>query len=1152
MTLNPFPGPQPYKKQDEVLFCGRRDAAAQFVGTMLVQRSVTFYGPSGSGKSSLMAAAILPEVERDRQGYLIVVVDQWPEDRSPLATLLTALQRSLDEVQAGEDEDPARAILALLASTGRRPVFFYLDQVEQILLRHGAEDAGALVNLLDALLDRPRELHVVLGIREDYLGRWRERVRGRRRLIENWVRLGPLTIGEITAAVCEAAGKGEPPQAWDEAEVRRIVAELWKQGDEGAAEPSDEDEIEAAHVQIVCRELFDRSAERGEPPLAEGFSAKSIFDDYLDRSLCSLREIAADPARGERLEALARALLEDHLVLPNRSRRLLTADEAQLHLTGCSAQEVEEILARLERTAILRARAQEHQSGRYFELGHDWLAKKLWERKEARAAEDKQRQETEARVQAERARQLAEVTGLLRVARAGELVDRDLAAWAPGLLVDVPDPEHTDGWVARAIEVLSLRKRFAKTTLSGHARGILAATWSRDGGRIVTGSWDGDAIVWAADGGGIWKVLKGHAQAVGAVAVSRDGRRVVTGSRDGRAALWDLDQDEPKPLFLEGHEDEVIAVAFSADDRLVATASRDCYTRVWDARGGALIGVLEGHDDEVLGVAFAPSGEPAVLTCSKDGTARIHDPRGPIRGVLEGHDGAVTCAAWLPGGRVVTGSADRTLRTWDAASQQEDLRLAGHQLGITAVDHKVLGDVELLLSASSDGTARVWRVRDGGLVRTLAGHAGPVIAACFEPHGSLALTASRDGTARLWDVWEEQPAAAVLKEHRGELVAACFDPSGERVLTASLDQTAKVWLTRGSGLPRVLGRHEGGAVSASTSEGGQRSATVSATGVAWAWGERGLWPSRWPALRRDVRRVLVSPDGLEIAQIGPRWVDVLQVKQSGGRLEHAFPDDVVAAAFGPRGLVVVTLPPPAAAAHVYHLDRDAFAWRGPIALDGGGVAITGACVDLQGERVALAREGSTTRVWDGEGVGPAEDRVWLVESQQLLLAVSADGQRLLAAGGPSCEDAYVLGAPSRLGPSTPLLLPLHGAEVTAGAFSADGARVITVASDKARVWSADGRGRPIVLAHDGPIHAASFSPDGGRVITASADGTARLWELSVASLRERLQAIARTDCMPPELRRIFLDEAPAEALANYLERRAESDHWLRRVRDGFL
>ena len=71
-------------------------------------------------------------------------------------------------------------------------------------------------------------------------------------------------------------------------------------------------------------------------------------------------------------------------------------------------------------------------------------------------------------------------------------------------------------------------------------------------------------------------------------------------------------------------------------------------------------------------------------------------------------------------------------------------------------------------------------------------HDGQVWYAEFSPDGRLILTASLDGTARVWDAATGQPVTPPLR-HDGPVWHAEFSPDGRRVLTASGDATARTW-----------------------------------------------------------------------------------------------------------------------------------------------------------------------------------------------------------------------------------------------------------------------------------------------------------------------------------------------------------------------
>jgi hypothetical protein len=233
--------------------------------------------------------------------------------------------------------------------------------------------------------------------------------------------------------------------------------------------------------------------------------------------------------------------------------------------------------------------------------------------------------------------------------------------------------------------------------------------------------------------------------------------------------------------------------------------------------------------------------------------------------LLAGHSQPVVSAAFSGDGkRVVTASRDGTARIWDAESGLAIAVLKGH--ADTVHGGAFSGNRQRVVTASSDNTASIWDAESGAEVAVLKGHTSSVISAAFSGDGKRVVTGSADKTARIWDA-ESGTETAILKGHTDVVVTAAFSGDGKRVVTGSdhADKTARIWDAEGGAEVAVLKGHTSGVSEAAFISDGKRVVTSSYwDGTARIWdAESGtgiavLKGMRSPTFGSDSRRVVTA------------------------------------------------------------------------------------------------------------------------------------------------------------------------------------------------------------------------------------------------------------------------------------------------------
>jgi tetratricopeptide (TPR) repeat protein len=285
----------------------------------------------------------------------------------------------------------------------------------------------------------------------------------------------------------------------------------------------------------------------------------------------------------------------------------------------------------------------------------------------------------------------------------------------------------------------------------GHSSSILAAAFSPDGGRVLTGSTDKTIRLWEVETGKELHLLEGHRSHIRSVAFSPDGRFALSGALDATARLWDLETAKEVRSF-EGPRMPIQCVAFSPDGRRVLAGGNDKTLFMWDAETGKELRRFEGHTNAIMTAAFSADGL-RVLSGSADKTVRIWNAETgkELSHFTELTNSVHSVVFTADGAKILSGSY--VLQLTDIGTSREPRRFVGHIESV--LGGAVARDGRHVLSGGSDATVRLWDVNKKSEVRRLVGHVGNVHCVAFSPDGRYAFSGGGDCWGRLWDIAKE-------------------------------------------------------------------------------------------------------------------------------------------------------------------------------------------------------------------------------------------------------------------------------------------------------------------------------------------------------------------------------------------------------------
>lgn len=459
--------------------------------------------------------------------------------------------------------------------------------------------------------------------------------------------------------------------------------------------------------------------------------------------------------------------------------------------------------------------------------------------------------------------------------------------------------------------------------------------------------------------------------------------------------------------------------------------------------------------------------------------------RSDARATLRGHKRTVWCAAFSPDGEwLATGSSDRTIKLWHAASGRLAATLRGHASFVHALAFSP--DGRQLASGSRDFTVKLWATDFWREIATLAGHTDAVRALAFSPDGQFLASAGEDRTLRWWRLGDHQEVATEAAGFTIEQLQ--YAPDGQVVAAAGADTKVHFWNAAGRRELPPLELHRAQVLTLSCSADGKMLATGSFDGTIKLWDLAGGRELATLGRGAPVQCVAFAPDDRLLAAATDdgivRLWSVAHHQVVATLRGHTA--NVRAVTFAPRGEQLAT----AGEDHTARLWDVTEAALNKDTLKHGGL-VNGVVFSSDGRTLATtdASDG-TLRLWDVQTRTPKAERqtsrdgVWSVAFASVGPAVATGGVdgSVRLWDGETLREAWSVRA--------------HHGGVDAVAFSPDDRFVASGSRDQSvKVWRRDtGQEVASFATPDHVVRAVQFTPRGTTLAFGTTDGRVRLWD----------------------------------------------------------
>ncbi|KKD40042.1 caspase family protein [Limnoraphis robusta] len=477
---------------------------------------------------------------------------------------------------------------------------------------------------------------------------------------------------------------------------------------------------------------------------------------------------------------------------------------------------------------------------------------------------------------------------------------------------------------------------------------------------------------------------------------------------------------------LIGHTNEVYNINYSPDGQIIASASGDDTIKLWK-KDGTLLHTLTGHTNDIVNHNFSPNGQ-ILASASRDGTIKLWKKDGTLLNTLTDHQAIVNHVTFSPDGQTLaSASDDGTIKLWK--KQGILLKTIEDNGPISSVSFSQ--DGQTIASGSMDGTVKLWK-KDGTFLKSFSAHNGLVINVNFSPDGEMIGSSSADKTVKLW-----KPDGTLIGtfEHNAQALKVNFSADSQMIVSSSADNLVKIWKRDGTLLKTLTGR------SVNFSPDGQT--------LAFARLDHSIELWKW---NTSLRQTLIGPTDIILG---------LSFSPNGEALVSASPDKK-AQLWKPNGRLLTTFSG--------HQD-----------------IVFGINFSSDGQKIVSGSWDNTVKVWNVDGT--LLNTFSGHKASVYTVSFSPDSQIIVSGSNDTTvklwrQDGTLLNT-----------LSGHNAGISGISWNSDEQIFVTSSIDgTVKLWKIDGTLLNNFSEHSTSVYNVDFHPDGQTLTSASANGVIKVWK----------------------------------------------------------